>query len=330
MRRPVAHGRLGAPRALGASANGNGSNNGSELCLRLAYRPPLAWKELLAFQARRATPGVEWIASDRGAYARTVSLGARRGWVTVAPSERGDLLEIRTPAAFADALWPLLARLRALFDLDANPASIDAHLGADPFLAESVRAHPGLRVPGAWDAFELAVRAVLGQQVSVAGATTLAGRLAARFGEAISTPFAALNRLSPTPAALADASLEDIAGIGLPKARAQTIRDLAASAVRGELDFRPGAGMDEATAALLRVRGIGEWTAQYVAMRALRYPDAFPSADLGLRKALAPAGKTLASARDVAARSERWRPWRAYAALHLWQSLEKKSHSQIL
>jgi len=305
------------------------SANGSELCLRLAYRPPLAWKEMLAFQARRAAPGVEWISPDRGAYARTVSLGARRGWVTVSLSERGDMLEVRTPAAFADALWTLLARLRALFDLDANPASIDAHLGADPLLAESVRAHPGLRVPGAWDAFELAVRAVLGQQVSVAGATTLAGRLAARFGEEISTPLEALNRLSPTASAVADASLEDIAGIGLPKARAQTIRDLAASAVRGELEFRPAIGMDEAASALQRVRGIGEWTAQYVAMRALRHPDAFPSADLGLRKALAPAGKTLASARDVAARSARWRPWRAYAALHLWQSLEKKKHSPL-
>ncbi len=297
------------------------------LTLRLAYRPPFAWQELLAYLTRRAVPGVEWVDPERGSYGRTVDLGGKTGWVLVVPSARGHTLEIRTPARFADGLWTVLTRLRALFDLDANPACIDEHLGADPLLAGSVRAHPGLRVPGAWTPFELAVRAVLGQQVSVAGATTLAWRLAARFGEALSTPFDALHRLAPTPAVLAGAPAEEIAAVGLPRARAQTIRDLAAFAVRGELDFRSADGIDGAVATLRRVRGIGEWTAQYVAMRALRYPDAFPAADLGLRKALAPPGKTLASEKEVAARSAPWRPWRAYAVLHLWQSLERKGPS---
>ena len=169
------------------------------------------------------------------------------------------------------------------------------------------------------------MRAVLGQQVSVAGATTLAGRLAARFGKVVSTPFDVLHRLAPTPATLATAPLEDIAAIGMPRARAQTIRDLAAAALCGDLDFRPADGIEGAVATLCRIRGIGPWTAQYVAMRALRYPDAFPAADLGLRKALAPVGKMLASEKEVAARSAVWRPWRAYAVPHLWLSLEKKT-----
>ena len=320
-----------APTALrrrGAAASGSdAAGRHGALTLRLSYRPPLAWRELLAYLARRAVPGVEWVDPQRGSYGRTLALGEKTGWVLVAPLPGEHALEVRTPADLADTLWPLLARLRALFDLDANPACIDEHLGTDPMLAPSVRTHPGLRVPGCWDPFELAVRAVLGQQVSVAGATTLAGRLAARFGATLATPFAALHRLAPPAATLAEVPAEQIAAIGLPRTRAQTIRDLAACAALGELNFRPGTGIDEAVGTLRRVRGIGEWTAQYVAMRALRYPDAFPAADLGLRKALAPNSGTLASEKEIIVRSAPWRPWRAYAVLHLWQSLEKKAPS---
>ena len=292
------------------------------LTLRLAYRPPLAWREFLDYLVRRAVPGVEWADAAKGVYGRTVSLGGEVGWVLVRQPARGDFLLVHASPELADVLWPVLSRLRGLFDLDANPVGIDAALGADPFLASSVRAHPGLRVPGGWDPFELAVRAVLGQQISVAGATTIAGRLAKRFGVPVETPFAPLNRLAPTPQTLADADPEEIAAVGLPRARAGTLQELAAAALRGELDFRPGADVAGATAALRRIRGIGEWTAQYVAMRALRFPDAFPSADLGLRKALTPPGQAAyISEKELLSRAEVWRPWRAYAAVRLWHRL---------
>ncbi len=292
------------------------------LRLRLAYRPPLAWRELLTYLAGRATPGVEWVSPATDRYARTIRLDGRAGWISVRRTSRDSFLTVELPTGFADALFLILGRLRALLDLDANPGVVDAHLGTDPALAASVRAHPGLRVPGAWDVFELAVRAVLGQQVSVAGATTLAGRLAARFGEAIETPFAALHHLAPTAEALANADVADLTALGIIRTRAQTIRDLAAAAARGELRFGPSITDHEVAGRLRAIRGIGEWTAQYVAMRALRFPDAFPAADLGLRKALADATGSLPSEKVLLARASTWRPWRAYAAVHLWQSLK--------
>ncbi len=295
------------------------------LTLRLAYRPPLAWRELLDYLAKRAVPGVESVLRDANSYARTVHLGEKTGWVIVRPLPGEHALEVQTPAVLADALWSVLVRLRALLDLDANPLCIDELLGADPLLAGSVRRHPGLRVPGAWDPFELAVRAVLGQQISVAGASTLAARLAARFGVPIATPFPALNRLAPTAAALAAAAPEDLTALGLTRARTHTLRDLAAAAVRGELAFRPADRVEDVAKSLRRIRGIGEWTAQYVAMRALRFPDAFPAGDLGLRKALAPPGGKPVPESALLARSQPWRPWRAYAALHLWQTLHDAS-----
>jgi AraC family transcriptional regulator of adaptative response / DNA-3-methyladenine glycosylase II len=291
------------------------------LKLRLAYRPPFAWGELLEYLARRAVPGVEHVDAGRTRYARTVALGKSTGWVQVESSAAGSWLEVTLPATLADASWPILARLRAQFDLDASPAGIDAHLAKDRLLARSVKRHPGLRLPGAWDTFELAVRAVLGQQVSVAGASTLAARLAAKFGEPVETPFEYLNRLAPSARTLAAAEPEQIAKIGLPRARAATLRDLAMAAERGELKFGPADTVEHVVAALRKIRGIGEWTAQYVAMRALRFPDAFPAADLGVRKALATPGAPLPDERKVLARAAAWRPWRGYATLHLWQTL---------
>ena len=327
---PTALRRAGAPARRG-SRDRSAPVPADALTLRLAYRPPLAWREFLSYLVRRAVPGVEWVDATRGVYGRTLSLQGKTGWVLVRRSARGDALDVHVPPALADVLWTLLSRLRGVFDLDANPTWIDGALGIDPFLARSVREHPGLRVPGGWDAFELAVRAVLGQQISVAGATTLAGRLAARFGQPVETPFAALTRLAPSPQTLAAANAEEIAAVGMPRARARTLRDLAEAALRGELDFRPGMDIAAATAALLQVRGIGPWTAQYVAMRALRFPDAFPSADLGLRKALTlPGQAALISEKSLLARADAWRPWRAYAAVRLWQSLDKTSPSPTL
>ena len=289
---------------------------GDGIALRLAYRPPLAWSPLLAFLAGRATPGVEFADADR--YARTVAIDECRGWIEIRRNT-GDALEVLASPSLAPRLASVLSRLRQVFDLDADPLSIAEQLGQDKLLRPLVRRHPGLRVPGAWDVFETAVRAILGQQVSVAGATTLSGRLARRFGTPIETPFPELTHLSPTAAALAAAPAAKIAAIGIPGKRAETIRAIAVAATKGLFRFAPTATSEDVVRLLCEIPGIGDWTAHYIAMRALRFPDAFPSGDLGLRKALR-AGE-LVSARELETASDAWRPWRAYAAMHLWQSL---------
>jgi AraC family transcriptional regulator of adaptative response / DNA-3-methyladenine glycosylase II len=207
------------------------------------------------------------------------------------------------------ALAPALARVRHLFDLDAEPEAIAAHLGADPTVGPLVRRRPGLRVPGAWDGFELGVRAILGQQITVRAATELAGRLVAAFGAPLPAPSGPLTHLFPTPERLVGA---DVAALGMPRARAATIQALAAATLADPHLFDP----HRAPERLQAIPGIGDWTAQYVAMRAGRDADAFPASDVGLQRALqAPARPT---PRALAARAEAWRPWRAYAALHLW------------
>ena len=289
---------------------------GEGIALRLAYRPPFAWRELLAYLGGRATPSVEM--ADQRRYARTVAIESRTGWIEVRPGS-GNSLEVLASPVLAPCLASVLARLRQVFDLDAEPQLIAEHLRRDQFLRPMLRRHPGLRVPGAWDPFEIAVRAILGQQVSVAGATTLAGRLARRFGKRIETPWPELTHLSPTKEALASASVSAIAAIGLPGKRAATIQALAAAAVDGVFHIAPTATTQDVVERLREIPGIGDWTAHYIAMRALRFPDAFPSGDLGLRKALRP-GKLVAPG-DLESAADAWRPWRAYAALHLWQSL---------
>jgi 3-methyladenine DNA glycosylase/8-oxoguanine DNA glycosylase len=209
-------------------------------------------------------------------------------------------------------------RVRALFDLGDDPDAIARHLGRDVRLRRSVGSRPGLRVPGAWDPFELAVRAILGQQVSVAGATTLAGKLARAHGESLVTrgyadPHGRLTHLFPTPGALAQAKLA-----GLPRARVQALGTLAREVHSGTLQLDSGRDLDASVARLTALPGIGPWTAHYVAMRALREPDAFPSGDLVLRRALRPGA--CATTRELEARAEAWRPFRAYAAMHLWAS----------
>ncbi|MDQ6705011.1 MAG: helix-turn-helix domain-containing protein, partial [Acidobacteriota bacterium] len=287
------------------------------ITLRLAYRPPLAWDELLAFLAPRTIEGVERI--ENGAYRRTISIGGKLGWVSVRRQPDEHTLIATVPSHLASMLRPILSRLRGLFDLDADPAAISAHFVADSVLGEFVVRTPGLRVPGAWDGFELAVRAILGQQVSVKGASTLAGRLAARFGSPVETPYPALSLIGADASKLASASVEEIAGIGLPKNRAASLQSLAKAVCAGRLTLSIHADAQAEVAALKTVPGIGDWTAQYVALRALRWPDAFPAGDLGLRKAAGDGSPVSASA--LRERSEPWRPWRAYAAMYLWHSL---------
>jgi AraC family transcriptional regulator of adaptative response / DNA-3-methyladenine glycosylase II len=286
-------------------------------CLRLtiAYRPPLDWRSLLRFLSARAIPGIECVTGDT--YQRTVCVGGHRGWFCVSPIAGRHLLAVNLATPLAPALPAILARLRNLFDLDARPDLIAGHLALDPLLGPWVKCQPGLRVPGAFDAFELGMRAILGQQVSVRGASTLAGRLVQQFGEPIETPLACLNRIAPSAEALASARSAALAGIGLPAARAESLHSLANAVARREIDLEPGVDPTAMVAKLVELPGVGPWTAEYIAMRALRWPDAFPATDLGLVKA-----SGLKSAKIFAKTAERWRPWRAYAAMHLWESLK--------
>jgi AraC family transcriptional regulator, regulatory protein of adaptative response / DNA-3-methyladenine glycosylase II len=293
------------------------SADGSRLALRLAYKPPHDWQSATAFLRARAIPGVERI--DERGYQRTIALGGVRGIIDVRPAASGAaFLELRVPTAFAPELHTVAARVGRVFDLGADPSAIDEHLALSPRLAPLVARRPGLRVPGAWDGFELAVRAVLGQQITVAGATTLSGRLVSAFGEALSdTGVDELTHLFPTPSALAEA---DIASIGMPRARGETIRALAA-AVRDRaltLDLPPSPEAEREK--LAAIPGIGAWTVEYIALRAFGEPDAFPASDLALRKACSDAG-VAPNERAVERLAEPFRPFRAYAAMHLWNSL---------
>jgi AraC family transcriptional regulator of adaptative response / DNA-3-methyladenine glycosylase II len=307
--------RFGRPPSALRRKLGAGAPPGT-LVLRLDHRPPLDWEAAIQFLADRATPGVESVAG--GAYRRTVRIGERTGWVSVSPDPARPALRAEVSLSLVAALLPLVARLRALFDLDAHPEVIGEHLRGDRLLAPGLRRRPGLRLPGAFDGFEAAVRAVVGQQVSVAAATTVSGRLASALGEPIETPFPELNRLSPRPEALARAGEDRIAPLGMPGARARTLVALGRAVASGELSLERGGERSQALERLRALPGVGDWTAQVVAMRALGDPDAFPAGDLGVRKALGGLDP-----RRAAARAERWRPWRAYAAMHLWNRLSK-------
>jgi AraC family transcriptional regulator of adaptative response / DNA-3-methyladenine glycosylase II len=285
----------------------------STFTLQLMYRPPFDWTGLLDFLEMRALSGVECVRDNE--YLRTVKLGEHSGWVRVrhAPERRALLVELTH--SLTPVLPALLGRLRNLFDLSARPDVVAAHLSRDPLLAEVVARNPGLRVPGAFDGFELAVRAILGQQVTVKGATTLGGRFVSAFGEAIETPHAELTRLSPTAERVGAESVDEIASLGIIQARARSIIAIAQEMESGRLTLDAGADPDRTIAQLVALPGIGQWTAHYIAMRALRWPNAFPKEDIVLRKKL---GGVTAKRADELSRA--WSPWRSYATLHIWQS----------
>lgn len=281
--------------------------------LQLAYRPPLAWDPLLGFLAGRGAVGVE--AADAGRYLRTVAVGAYAGWLSAQPLAGKPALKVTLSTSLLPVLPEVLARLRRTLDLDANTAVIDAHLADSAELAPLIRATPGLRVPGAFDGFELALRAILGQQVSVKAATTLFGRFARRFGVAITTPHAALTHLAPQARVIAEAPRQQLIDLGLTTRRAETISRVAQAVASGAISLEPGPDADAVMIALQALPGIGPWTAHYIAMRALRHPDAWPEGDLGLLHAL-----RLGSHRELRTAAGPWRPWRSYAALHLWNA----------
>ena len=287
---------------------------GEPLRLHLAFRPPLAWPELLRFLADRAVAGVERVSAS--GYSRTVAIGSARGWLSVAPGRIANTLCVELAPSLSGVLAPLLARLRHLFDLGARPAAIAGHLSGDPRIGKSVKRLPGLRVPGAFDGFDLACRALLGQRISVRAATTLAGRLADRFGETIETPDPALIRLAPDAERIATAAVDDLVGLGIARTVAIAIGALARAVSDGRLRIEPGAQVESTIDQLCELPGVGPWTAHYIAMRGLGWPDAFPDGDLGLLRGL---GES--SAARVRTAAEAWRPWRAYAVMHVWNQL---------
>jgi AraC family transcriptional regulator of adaptative response / DNA-3-methyladenine glycosylase II len=299
------------------------SDRNATLTVHLAYRTPFNWAAMLEFFAHRAIPGVEQVAGD--AYQRTIVIDGKQGILTVRPADKkraanSNALALSLQGVETRSLFETVQRTREMFDLDAPVGDIARTLKKDRALAKILRKHPGVRVPGAWDGFELAVRAILGQQISVAAATTLAGRVASRYGESLNVSTgsgeSSLAFIFPTAERLARVRFNNI---GLVRSRAATIRSLAAGVKCGDVDFDFSQDPDEFCEKLKSIKGIGDWTAQYIAMRVLKHPDAFPTADLGLLKAIDAPNRV--SSTTLSQRAESWRPWRAYAALLLWGSL---------
>jgi AraC family transcriptional regulator, regulatory protein of adaptative response / DNA-3-methyladenine glycosylase II len=285
---------------------------------RLGYRPPYDWDAMLSFLQRRTVPGLE--AVDSGHYRRTVVSRGKPGTIDISDDAAGCALIVNIDHPDPQAVYTILRRVRLMFDVDADPDFINRHLALDSLLRGRIRRRPGVRVPGAWDPFELAVRAIVGQQASVAGALTLVRRVTETFGVGVASGDDTLGWTFPEPAALADAPLERV---GLTRARAMAVRTLATSVATGELTFDDDHNPAAVVARLQELPGIGPWTAQYIAMRALSDPDAFPLGDLGLRRAANLTDRALSD------RAEQWRPWRAYAAMHLWMEADHVDRHSI-
>jgi AraC family transcriptional regulator of adaptative response / DNA-3-methyladenine glycosylase II len=280
--------------------------------LRLSYRPPYDWQGMIEFLGARTMKDVEFV--TRESYARTVRLGKHKGWVRITHAPDKCALIVQFTHSLTPVLPALLGRLRHLFDLSARPDLIAAHLMQDKVLKNSVTKNPGLRVPGAFDGFEMALRAIIGQQITVKAATTIACRFAEAFGEKIRTPFPELTRLSPLAKHVARSSVDDVAKLGIVSARATSIIALAQAFHSGSLTLDAGADPETTINQLVAIPGIGPWTAQYIAMRALRWPDAFPKEDIAVRNNLGGV-----SAKQAEAMSQAWRPWRSYAVMHVWR-----------
>ncbi len=287
--------------------------------VRLSYRPPFDWRGLLAFFGQRALDDIE--AVEDGTYLRTAQFGDATGIVRVEHDAARRQLAVSVPPQLVAALPEITRRVRRLFDLEAEPSGVREVLGADGTLKALVKKRPGLRVPGAWDPFEISVRAIVGQQVSVAAARTVCGRIAARYGAALDPERRnGLQRVFPSAGDLVNARMS---GLGLTGRRIATIRAIAKGMTNGDLPMGTGANLEETVARLTELPGVGAWTAHYIALRALGEPDAFPTGDLGLIRAWEGLTRAGVTAKELDARAEAWRPWRAYAALHLWTSLTK-------
>jgi AraC family transcriptional regulator of adaptative response / DNA-3-methyladenine glycosylase II len=286
--------------------------------VQLMYRPPYDWQGILEFLKSRMLKEVEWVTEDT--YYRTICLGGHKGWIAVRQIAAKNTLTVEFTHSLTPVMPALLNRLRNLFDLSARSDIIAAHLGKDKTLKKMIAKNPGLRVPGAFDGFELAVRAILGQQITVKAATTLSCRFVEAFGRKIKTPFPELSRLTPLPSRIAKASIDEIAKLGIISARAKSIIALAQVYVSGELSLDAGSRPDKTIEQLVALPGIGQWTAHYIAMRALRWPDAFPKEDIAVRNNLG-----TVTAKQAEEMSHAWSPWRSYAVLHIWRNPHNSS-----
>lgn len=281
----------------------------------LAYQPPYRWQRLLDFWAGRAIDGVEQVVG--GVYFRTVKI-KEAGWIRVEHHPEKQALSLTVPEALIPDLPLLEARVRHMFDLDADPAEIDRHLSSMNEIQEGLF-HPGTRVPGSYDSFEMCVRAILGQQITVKAARTIASRLAADLGEAVDAGMEGLDRLFPSPvtiAGLEEGVADRLGPLGVTGRRSLTIQKLAELHLAESMDFFSDRDIESKMKTLLAIPGIGPWTAQYIAMRTFKWPDAFPGTDYGVKKALEPR-----SQKEIDKLAENWRPYRAYATVNIWNSL---------
>lgn len=293
----------------------NGKSTGEPaLTLRMAYRPPLAWSALIQFLSSRGADGCALVDNDR--FYKTLRIGEISGWFVARHDADRHQIQLELSTSLTPVFAQLSVMLRQYFDLDADPRQIDAHLSRHPLLKRCIQNTPGLRLPGTLDVFELAARAIIGQQVSVKAATTVFNRMVQRFGDPFETPHPALNTLAPDASRIAQASLQELIALGLNTRRASTLHAIAKALDQGELVLDYGCDSALACQQLQSLPGIGPWTAQYIALRALGDPNAFPSSDLGLMKAL-----QMDKPAEVEKESLDWQPWRAYAAIHLWQHL---------
>jgi AraC family transcriptional regulator of adaptative response / DNA-3-methyladenine glycosylase II len=296
---------------------GSGNGSGNRLVLQLPFRPPMEWDALLGYLEARRTRGVEVI--ENNSYCRSIRPGKNRGLILVSPAEGKACLELTVQTGSTDRLMGIVQRVRRIFDLGADPLFIDTHLSKDPGLSSVISTFPGLRIPGCWDNFELAVRTVIGQQVSISAANTIMARLVQRFGTPVDNPaVSGITHLFPLPPVLAGA---DLTGIGLPGKRAAALSILAAKVANKEIVLEGAVNTGELKRRLLEIPGIGQWTVEYIAMRALREPDAFPGSDMALKRELLELDRRISEqpVRMSTKRPDLWRPWRAYAAMYLWK-----------
>lgn len=308
------HSRYGLTPSALRRAQGSGVSAPAEqtVSLQLCYRPPYDWTCLLEYLRGRALAGAEWVSEQ--AYHRTVRIGGYEGWFKVEQMSGRNALKATISQGLVPVIAQVLARLRDLFDTQARPDRINTQLSQDSRLKPLIDKLPGLRVPGAFDGFELAVRAILGQQISVKAATTLSCRFVAALGEPALTPFAQLTHFSPSATRVANTTVDAIAALGIVGSRAKSIIAIAQAQTEGQVQLQPVPYHERHLQQLMALPGIGPWTAQYIAMRALRWPDAFPKEDMVLRKRLGDLNPKQAEQASLP-----WRPWRSYAVLHLWQ-----------
>ncbi|REL25926.1 DNA-3-methyladenine glycosylase 2 family protein [Thalassotalea euphylliae] len=290
----------------------------NEVSVLLNYRPPFDWQAMLTFFKLRQLPGIELI--DGNSYRRTITLGTVTGWIEVTHIKDRNALKLTVALSELSVLDQVISRVRKLFDLDADMSVIHQHLATDKLLAKQIEQNPGIRLPGCWDIFEFSIRAILGQQISVKAATTYAGRIADKYGQVLNQQHPELNKCFPT---VNDLKAADFQQLGLTQSRIDTLKRWVAFYQANQTLFTHYQSLSELTDKLVAIKGIGPWTVNYLAMRGLSDPNAFPASDLGVIKALSVEDKK-PSVKQILARADKWQPWRAYATLYLWLSLQEK------